>query len=111
MDLFEHAEKYPRSPGWKEPTTSKAAAKAAQEFSSALCGKVLLAISQSPGGLTADEAAQAVGADRLAIRPRITELRHLGKIERVPDVTRANASGRQAAVWRRKPDGREVAHD
>jgi predicted ArsR family transcriptional regulator len=43
--------------------------------------------------------ATRLGEDRLAIRPRVSELAELGEIERT-DMTRRNASGRAARVWR-----------
>jgi len=51
--------------------------------------------------MTADEIAAYLSIDRLAIRPRLTELAHLGLIIDTGD-RRPNASGKLAAVWRRR---------
>lgn len=53
-------------------------------------------------GLTADECAILIGRDEKAVRPRFTELgpKHLGLIEKVPGVRRANESGLKAQAWR-----------
>lgn len=48
-------------------------------------------------GLTADEVALVMGRDRLAIRPRITELKMSGVV-RDTGRRRKNRSGRNAAV-------------
>lgn len=48
--------------------------------------------------MTADEVAEYLGAEPLTIRPRITELRHAGRI-RDTGTRRKNRSGRNAAVW------------
>lgn len=50
------------------------------------------------GNLTADEAAQLIGVDRLSIRPRFSELK---KTEEIFDtgVRRLNSSGKNAIVW------------
>lgn len=59
---------------------------------------VLAAIRAAPDGLTADEAAAAVGESVLAVRPRCTELQQDGAI--LPTrARRVNASGRTATVW------------
>jgi predicted ArsR family transcriptional regulator len=50
---------------------------------------------------TADEAASELGESILAIRPRLSELVALGKIED-SGLRRKNASGMTATVWRRK---------
>jgi hypothetical protein len=54
---------YPSSAGWKEPTTSRDAAKAMSSRSGILCERVLRAIHNAgPAGLTADQAAARIGA-------------------------------------------------
>lgn len=92
---------YPAAPGYKEPTTSRDAARRIAPNAAALRTKVLAAIARAgERGLTADEAAEAVGAHLLAIRPRVTELgpKHEGKI-RKNGQRRANESGAMASVW------------
>lgn len=49
-------------------------------------------------GMTADECADALGMDRLTVRPRFTELKAAGLI-RDTGVRRKNASGKAAKVW------------
>jgi len=49
--------------------------------------------------LTADEVATAMELSVLTVRPRITELALLGKIEDA-GIRRANVSGKKAIVWR-----------
>lgn len=60
---------------------------------------VFRAIQAAPDGLTADEAAAAIGESVLTCRPRTTELQQAGRI--LPTACRRrNASGRLATVWR-----------
>ncbi len=49
-------------------------------------------------GATADEIAAALGRDRLAVRPRVSELVRMQRV-RASGRRRANASGRLAIVW------------
>ena len=93
---------YPNTPGWTEPTTSRDAAKAMSSRSGILCERVLRAIGNAgPAGLTADQAVARIGETVLAVRPRLTELKWSGKIERTGE-RRANASSIKAQVWRMK---------
>jgi predicted ArsR family transcriptional regulator len=50
-------------------------------------------------GLTADEIAERLGIDRLAIRPRCSELRKRNLIEPTGE-RKPNASGASAHCWR-----------
>lgn len=60
---------------------------------------VYRAIQAAPEGLTADEAAAAIGESVLTVRPRTTELQQAGRI--LPTACRRrNVSGRMATVWR-----------
>lgn len=90
---------YPDSPGFKEGTTSREAARVVPGAAEGR-ERVLGAIRASGGaGLTADEAAAAVGRPVLYVRPRVSELFKLGQI--VPaDARRRNASGLWAKAWR-----------
>lgn len=90
---------YPASPGYKEPTTSRDAAKAMRGRGNDLRGKALTAIKNAKAGMTADEVAAALGETVLAIRPRISELNASGAIYS-SGVRRTNASGLKAKVWR-----------
>lgn len=91
---------YPQEPGWKEPTTSRDAAKAMKKHAVNLRELALAAIDASGWrGLTADETAAELNKSEPAIRPRLSELKLLGKIERTGE-RRWNKSGVSAAVWR-----------
>jgi len=56
---------------------------------------------RSADGLTADEAADVLGLSYFSIRPRVTELARMGKLEDSGEV-RPNHSGKNAIVWRLK---------
>lgn len=88
---------YPRSPGWKAKPTSKAAAEQIAVIVGTLRDRVLAEIKARPG--TADEVAKRLGIDRLAARPRLTELQKLELIVDTGD-RRKNDSGKSAIVWR-----------
>ena|ERR1700730_15124591 len=93
---------YPGTPGYRELTTSRDAAKLISDRAGHLRDLVLMAIENSGHrGLTADQAAERIGETVLSVRPRVTELFMANKIERTGE-RRANASGVRAAVWRVK---------
>jgi predicted ArsR family transcriptional regulator len=89
---------YPNGPGWKESETARAAAVAIAGRVGRLRQAVLIVLRRH-GPLTADEIALRIGESVLAVRPRVTELSKLGKIERTGE-RRPNASGQTAHVWR-----------
>lgn len=88
---------YPASPGWKEPTTSRAAATAIASTADTVRASVLAHIKSTAS--TADETATALNLSVLTVRPRLSELRKAGSIEPTGE-RRKNASGMSAAVWR-----------
>lgn len=91
---------YPDSPGHKEPTTSRDAARAVAGSASLLRERVFAAVrSAGARGFTPDEAAAAIGETVLAVRPRMTELKLAGRIVETGE-RRANASGLKAKAWR-----------
>jgi hypothetical protein len=90
---------YPEAPGFKARDTSKAAAESMRPNASRLRQMTLRAIKESPDGLTADEAAAAVGEGILSIRPRVSEIAKTGDIIDTGR-RRSNDSGRSAIVWR-----------
>lgn len=106
-DLFNWADQvlsYPRSPGFKERTTSRDAARKIAPRAQTLRDQVLITLRVAwPGGLTADEVARKVGKREFSIRPRLSELRNMRAIE--PRATkgvverRPNESGVDAIVW------------
>jgi hypothetical protein len=90
------AEVYPKAPGFRRRTTSKAAADAIAPRAVKLKELVLAEIKKRDG--TADEVAQRLRQTVLATRPRCTELAKLGLI-RDAGIRRSNVSGRSAIVW------------
>ena len=87
---------YPASPGFKERTTSRDAAKAVSSRAKTLREKVLQALQTRP--MTADEVAAFIGESVLSTRPRLSELVKLGLIWPTDD-RRENESGLKATVW------------
>ena len=76
---------YPANPGYKGQLTSKEAAREKKSTKALDQTMVLLALAAAPDGLTADEVAEIYGHIFMKYRPRFTELRKLGKIERTGD--------------------------
>lgn len=97
------AAKYPRRAGFKEATTSKAAADRIEAKGRArkLRDAVLGAFELGWQG-TADELADRLNESVLAIRPRVSELHKQGWLEHAGTRHR-NASGASAHVWRLNP--------
>lgn len=87
---------YPHSAGHKVSGTSQEAAEAVTPCASNLREQVLRALINEP--MTADECAARLDQTPFAIRPRLSELRALGKIED-SKTRRPNASGHRAIVW------------
>jgi len=96
-DLF-----YPAAPGFKEKTTSRDAARAITGDAMLLREQVFAAIARAGArGLTADEAAGALGRSVLSVRPRVTELSKADPPRIVPTgERRRNDSGMSAKAWR-----------
>jgi len=90
--------RYPAVPGYKRGGTSKAAADSMKEKAPTLRDEVMIALGLN-GDCTADEVADLLCKSLLSVRPRFTELLALGKIADT-GMTRHNASGKQATVWR-----------
>jgi predicted ArsR family transcriptional regulator len=88
---------YPITPGARDRDTSVDAAESMASRAETLRTKALGVFSRADG-LTADEAAFAMNASILAIRPRVTELARMGEIEDTGR-RRKNRSGRSAIVW------------
>lgn len=91
---------YPNQPGYKEQTTSREAAlKMKRRQVDKLRDRVFLTLkSAGTHGMTPDECAAEMGLTVLSTRPRFTELKMLGRIERT-GTRRKNASGCSANVW------------
>lgn len=90
---------YPDRPGFKttDPETSAAAADSVSSRAATLRQKVLECLRGAD--MTADEVAELLGESVLAVRPRVSELRKAGKVEKTAG-RRANVSGQTACVWR-----------
>jgi predicted ArsR family transcriptional regulator len=88
---------YPQRCGFKEPTTSRAAARSMDVTAGTIRAAVLAEINRKPQ--TADEVAAALGHTVLTARPRCAELRAKGTIVDSGE-RRTNASGKRAIVWR-----------
>jgi hypothetical protein len=95
-DLFS----YPKAPGFKALGTSSEAAKVVDNDAAFIRDLVLGALERAGSrGLTADEAADLLRRDKLAVRPRFSELLADGKIMKTEE-RRKNDSGLRATVWR-----------
>ncbi len=92
--------RYPNKPAVSgHRDTSKAAADAMETGAVAIRNKVLRLL--WTGCFTADEAAARLGIDKLAVRPRFSELAKMNLIAD-SNLRRKNESGKQAIVWRIK---------
>lgn len=97
LALWEAAASYPLAAGFKTGGTSQEAAK---KIHAARLQKAALRVLQTnPGGLTADEIASELCESILSIRPRVSELKRQGLIEKTKE-RRRNVSGMSACVWR-----------
>ncbi len=52
------------------------------------------------GPMTGDQMAERIGWERWAVRPRLAELKRLGRIRDTGERRVNQASGRRASVWR-----------
>lgn len=94
---------YPHRPGYKARSTSKAAAKAVDRKATPLRERVYDIIKKAGRrGTTADEAAEAIGASILSVRPRVSELAVMGRLQDTMERRVNKGSGRHAIVWRAK---------
>lgn len=96
--LLDWTPRYPDVPGAKVPGPSQEAAEKVSKRVAYLQSKCLEAL-RTHGPLTADEIAEKVGETILSIRPRCSELKRNGKIQKT-DARRLNISGCSATVWR-----------
>lgn len=108
LPLLEYAERQAVATerNWKKDGTSADAAAHAARKAPYWRGKVLEVLARSE--LTGDEIASRLDADVLTIRPRLTELLHLGHIETTGE-RRPTPRGRMADVWRARPAARGEA--
>jgi hypothetical protein len=89
---------YPNRPGFKSYGPSHEAAVHVAGNAARLRGEVLTELIRGGAG-TADEIATRMRRSPLSIRPRLSELKALGKISATGE-RRLNESGMSAAVWR-----------
>ena len=97
-DLFDYQQKYPDAPGYKATDTSRKAAQSVAPDAGRLRKMCIAIMEKSRDGLTADEAADALGESVLSIRPRFSELLR-GAAIMDSGLRRKNISGRSAIVW------------
>lgn len=90
---------YPETPGWKRRDTSKQAAEEVKPSAETLRNLVYQVLKTKE--LSADEVAAELEIDKLSIRPRLSELSKMDKIEDSGKRT-LNSSGKKAIVWRVK---------
>jgi len=93
-------ETYPHTPGYKNKDKdgpSRLAARSIKAQVPTLREQCFRIISQIP--MTADEVAECMEKSILSVRPRIAELRQLGKLVD-SGRRRTNESGKLATVWR-----------
>jgi hypothetical protein len=92
---------YPGAPGYKENTTSKEAARAIAPAAEILREQIYRVVRDAgPHGATADEASAAIGVSPLAGRPRLTELRAVGRVRpSLDNKRRPSSTGRSSIVW------------
>ena len=91
-----NATNYPETPGSKVAGPSIEAAKVMKASAATLRDRCLIVLFS--GDATADEVANFLQVDRLAIRPRMAELNVAGKIFD-SGIRRKNESGLNATVW------------
>ena len=96
---MERTEKYPYTPGYKKPGTSRESALATKPRAATLRARVLEVLNGEE--LTADECAERLHETPFSIRPRLSELLEMGKIEETGYRRINPTSGHSACVWRR----------
>ena len=102
-----NATTYPDQPGFKNTTEETSARSAILVSSKAgiLRERVMEVVAKADS--TADECAEAIGESVLSVRPRLSELRALGKIGPT-NKRRKNDSGHSAVVWSAVPQQGEL---
>jgi predicted ArsR family transcriptional regulator len=90
---------YPDAPGFKVAGPSEQAAEAMGSTANKKRAAVLAQFATYPAGATADEIAKDLNLSVLSIRPRVSELKRMGKIKETGG-RRKNESGMTATVWR-----------
>ncbi len=99
QELFQTVQggfKYPYKAGYKVNGTSQEAAANVSEVQQS--HKLILKVLES-GNYTSDEIAAKLGLSILYVRPRVSELKRIGKLSKT-GLRRANSSGQSANVLR-----------
>jgi predicted ArsR family transcriptional regulator len=93
---------YPDAPGFKASGPSQQAAEAIGSTANKMRAAVLARFATYPNGATADEVAKDLNLSVLSVRPRVSELKRMGKIQQT-GARHKNDSGMTATVWQVKP--------
>jgi len=96
---------YPNIPHPGVTDTSREAAELIAPKAETLRVRALAILAERPS--TADEVAEAMGESILAVRPRISELRTMGKVAPT-DLRRKNVHNRSQIVWAVTPQQAEL---
>lgn len=101
---------YPKTAGFKETTTSKEAADSIDRRQRAkiIREKCIDLFRININGLTADECAMLIDENVLSVRPRITELKRDGLIEKT-GLRRPSSTNTSSHVWRLRNEQTEDA--
>ena len=94
---------YPASPGWMVPTRRRKAVRRARGHARLIAARVLAVLEEVPSGLSAHEIAHRLALPVSTVAPRLSELRHDGRIAPSGRRTR-NPSGSTANIWTLWPD-------
>lgn len=97
-DLFESVSHYPLTAGSKERTADSASRKAGESVPVKALQRIVHAEMLRHGDGTADEVAARLAMDILTIRPRLSELRKLGKVV-ATEARRPSSRGTPSTVW------------
>ena len=109
-EMFDPADRYPQSPGFKCAGPSELAARKIAPRAGSLRARVLdFYVANYPATYTADEIAQALDISEFSARPRLTELRALGWLEETAE-RRPNESGCMATAMRASRHAMEAAN-
>ena len=102
LDIEDVLRVYPTERAYKAAGTSQEAAEAAAPGAATLCAWTLQILQRGPS--TPEAVAKELGRDILSIRPRFTQLKAAGLIEKTAE-RRRSACGRSSTVWRVVPRG------
>ncbi|MEM7227290.1 MAG: hypothetical protein AAF432_00600 [Planctomycetota bacterium] len=90
---------YPNAPGWKQSRASRKAASEMRSKAPTIRQRVYALFQQHIDGLTADECAEMLGLEPDAVRPRVSELKNAGLLERT-EALRRSMREKSAHVYR-----------